>query len=151
MPEEKPRTRSDYSYFDTVDTRWNDNDTYGHMNNVIYYELFDTVINRYLIKFGNLDIKNGDIAGIIPETHCKYRKPVRFPDKLDVGLKVTRLGKSSVTYDSALFRPEESDASAECYFVHVFVNRAQQGQPVQIPGDLRAALAQLSTKGPDSL
>ena len=91
MPEEKQRTRSDYSYFDTVDTRWNDNDTYGHLNNVIYYELFDTVINRYLIKFGNLDIKNGDIAGIIPETHCKYRKPVRFPDKLDVGLKVTRL------------------------------------------------------------
>ena len=80
MPEEQPRTRSDYSYFDTVDTRWNDNDTYGHMNNVIYYELFDSVINRYLIKFGNLDIKNGDIAGIIPETRCKYRKPVRYPD-----------------------------------------------------------------------
>ena len=113
------------------------------MNNVVYYELFDSVINRYLIEHGSLDIKNGEIAGIIPETHCKYRKPVRFPDRLDVGLKVTKLGRSSVVYDSAIFRKDDDDASAECYFVHVFVNRKEQGKTVEIPALLRTALSKL--------
>ena len=126
-----------------MDTRWNDNDVYGHMNNVIYYELFDSVINRYLIEYGSLDIKNGEIAGIIPETHCKYRKPVRFPDRVDIGLKVTRLGNSSVVYDSAIFRKGDDDASAECHFVHIFVNRKEQGKTVEIPPFLRNALNQL--------
>ena len=143
MQQEIPRKRSDYRYFDTMDTRWNDNDVYGHMNNVIYYELFDSVINRYLIEYGSLDIKNGEIAGIIPETHCKYRKPVRFPDRVDIGLKVTRLGNSSVVYDSAIFRKGDDDASAECHFVHIFVNRKEQGKTVEIPPFLRNALTQL--------
>ena len=144
MQQNIPRKRSDYWYFDTIDTRWNDNDIYGHLNNVTYYELVDSVINRYLIEQGSLDIKHGEIAGIIPETRCKYRKPVRFPDRLDVGLKVTRLGNSSVVYDSAVFRKEDDDASAECYFVHVFVSRRKQGQTVQIPTTLRTALTKLS-------
>jgi acyl-CoA thioester hydrolase len=143
MNRDLPRKRSDYWYFDTMDTRWNDNDVYGHMNNAIYYELFDSVINRYLIEHGSLDIRSGKIAGIIPETRCKYRKPVRFPDRLDVGLKVTRLGSSSVVYDSAIFRTEDDDASAECHFVHVFVSRRKQGKTVKIPSTLRTALTKL--------
>ncbi len=143
MKENKPRQRADYQYFDQVDTRWNDNDIYGHMNNVVYYEMFDSVINRYLITEGCLNISNGPTAGIIPETRCRYHKPLRFPDKLDVGLRVTRLGKSSVVYDSSIFRIQDDDAAAECYFVHVFVDRKQQDRPVPIPDSVRLALAKI--------
>ncbi len=143
MKENKPRQRADYQYFDQVDTRWNDNDIYGHMNNVVYYEMFDSVINRYLITEGCLNISNGPTAGIIPETRCRYHKPLRFPDRLDVGLRVTRLGKSSVVYDSSIFRIQDNDAAAECYFVHVFVDRKQQDRPVPIPDSVRIALAKI--------
>jgi len=143
MKENKPRQRADYQYFDQVDTRWNDNDIYGHMNNVVYYEMFDSVINRYLITEGCLNISNGPTAGIIPETRCRYHKPLRFPDRLDVGLRVTRLGKSSVVYDSSIFRIRDNDAAAECYFVHVFVDRKQQDRPVPIPDSVRIALAKI--------
>ena len=143
MKENKPRQRADYQYFDQVETRWNDNDIYGHMNNVVYYEMFDSVINRYLITEGCLDISDGPTAGIIPETRCRYHKPLRFPDRLDVGLRVTRLGKSSVVYDSSIFRIQDNDAAAECYFVHVFVDRKQQDRPVPIPDSVRIALAKI--------
>ncbi len=143
MKENKPRQRADYQYFDQVDTRWNDNDIYGHMNNVVYYEMFDSVINRYLITAGCLNISNGPTAGIIPETRCRYHKPLRFPDRLDVGLRVTRLGKSSVVYDSSIFRIRDNDAAAECYFVHVFVDRKQQDRPVPIPDSVRIALTKI--------
>ena len=143
MKENKPRQRADYQYFDQVETRWNDNDIYGHMNNVVYYEMFDSVINRYLITEGCLNISNGPTAGIIPETRCRYHKPLRFPDKLDVGLRVTRLGRSSVVYDSAIFRIQDNDAAAECYFVHVFVDRKQQDRPVPIPDSVRIALEKI--------
>jgi acyl-CoA thioester hydrolase len=136
-----PRRRGDYTYFHTIETRWNDNDVYGHMNNVVYYEMFDSVINRYLIGEGGLDIVNGSALGIIPETRCRYRKPLHFPDVLDVGLRVTRLGRSSVVYDAAMFRQGDDDAAAECHFVHVFVDRADQGRTVPIPNSVRAALA----------
>ena len=139
----EPRQRSDYHYFDRLETRWNDNDIYGHMNNVVYYEMFDSVINRYLITEGGLDIINGSTAGIIPETRCRYHKPIRFPDKLDIGLRVTRLGKSSVVYDSAIFRLEDDDAAAECYFVHVFVDRKRQNRAVPIPDSVRTALTKI--------
>ena len=143
MKENKPRQRADYQYFDQVETRWNDNDIYGHMNNVVYYEMFDSVINRYLITEGCLDISDGPTAGIIPETRCRYHKPLRFPDRLDVGLRVTRLGKSSVVYDSSIFRIQDNEAAAECYFVHVFVDRKQQDRPVSIPDSVRIALAKI--------
>ena len=113
------------------------------MNNVVYYEMFDSVINRYLITEGHLDIVGGSTAGIIPETRCRYRKPLRFPDKLDVGLRVTRLGKSSVVYDSSIFRLEDNDAAAECYFVHIFVDRKRQDRAVPIPDSVRAALTKI--------
>ena len=113
------------------------------MNNVVYYEMFDSVINRYLITEGCLNISNGPTAGIIPETRCRYHKPLRFPDRLDVGLRVTRLGKSSVVYDSSIFRIRDNDAAAECYFVHVFVDRKQQDRPVPIPDSVRIALAKI--------
>ncbi len=143
MSEDVPRRRADYQYFDRVETRWNDNDIYGHVNNVVYYEMFDSVINRYLIGEGGLDIVNGPVLGIIPETRCRYRKPLRYPDILDIGLRVTRLGRSSVVYDAAMFKMDEDDAAAECYFVHVFVDRAEQDRTVPIPDPLRAALARL--------
>jgi len=143
MKQTDPRKRGDYQYFDRLATRWNDNDIYGHMNNVVYYEIFDSVINRYLIVKGGLDIINGSTAGIIPETRCRYHKPIRFPETLDIGLRVTRLGRSSVVYDSAIFRPDDDDAAADCHFVHVFVDRTQQNRAVPIPDSVRAALTKI--------
>lgn len=143
MADDAPRQRADYRYFRQVETRWNDNDVYGHLNNVVYYELFDSVINRFLIDEGGLDVFNGAAIGVIPETRCKYRKALRYPDILDVGLRVTRLGRSSVIYDSAMFRLGENDAAAECHFVHVFVERDNQDQTTPIPDTVRAALAEI--------
>jgi len=143
MKENAPRLRSSYKYFHQTETRWNDNDIYGHMNNVVYYEIFDSVINRYLITEGNLNISCGSIAAIIPETRCRYHKPLRFPDTLDIGLRVSRLGNTSVIYDSAIFQIGDNTAAAECHFVHVFVDRHQQNQPVAIPDTVRKALEKI--------
>ena len=143
MEKPEPRLRSDYKYFHQAETRWNDNDIYGHMNNVVYYEIFDSVINRYLITEGNLNISSGSVAAIIPETRCQYHKPLRFPDILDIGLRVSRLGNTSVTYDSSIFQIGDNTAAAECHFVHVFVDRHQQNQPVSIPNTVRKALKKI--------
>jgi len=143
-PVPAPRTRADYLFFRQIPTRWNDNDVYGHMNNVAYYEMFDTVINRFLIEEGGLDIFTAATIGIVPETRCRYRKPLRYPDVLDAALAVARLGRTSVTYDIALFRQGEDDAAAEGHFVHVFVNRSDQARAVPIPDQIRAALARIA-------
>ena len=143
MKRANPKERSDYRHFDQMETRWNDNDIYGHMNNVVYYEIFDSVINRYLVKKGKLNITSGPVAAIIPETRCLYHKPLRFPETLDIGLRVSRLGNSSVVYDSSIFRCNENTAAAECHFVHVFVDRTQQDRPLTIPKTVREALEKI--------
>jgi acyl-CoA thioester hydrolase len=142
MNDRPPETRERYPHFSPVPTRWMDNDVYGHVNNVVYYAYFDTVINRYLIAEGGLDIAGGAVIGLCVDSRCSYRKPVAFPDDLDAGLRVAKLGRSSVTYDIGIFRQGEDAAAAEGSFVHVFVDRATR-KSVPIPDGLRGALARL--------
>lgn len=141
------RPRSAYPHFVVVPTRWMDNDIYGHVNNVVYYSYFDTVINRYLIAEGGLDITNGKVIGVVAESHCRYMRGIAFPVDIDAGLLVGKLGRSSVRYEIGLFSRNEPDAIAEGYFVHVFVDRASR-RPVAIPGKLREALERLLISSP---
>jgi acyl-CoA thioester hydrolase len=136
------RARSEYPHFDVVPTRWMDNDIYGHVNNVVYYSYFDTVINRYLIAEGGLDIATGEVIGVVAESHCRYLRGLAFPTEIDAGLGVGKLGRSSVRYDLGLFARGENIPAAEGYFVHVFVDRKSR-RPVPIPAKLRAALERL--------
>lgn len=140
-----PAVRSPHAsfpHFMPLTTRWMDNDVYGHVNNVQYYSYFDTAVNHYLIKAGWLDINHGDVVGLVVETRCTYHASVAFPDELEVGLRVERLGNSSVRYGIGIFRKGETEAAAEGYFVHVYVDRASNA-PVKLPESLRAVLAPL--------
>jgi acyl-CoA thioester hydrolase len=135
-------TRADFPHLLEIQTRWNDNDLYGHVNNVVYYAYFDTVINRYLIEAGGLDIHGGAI-GVCVESQCRYLKSIAFPERLEAGLRVAKLGKSSVTYELGIFAAGSPDLCAIGSFVHVFVDRATR-RPVPIPDRVRAALERLS-------
>jgi len=140
---EEPRvTRDRYRHYIVIPTRWMDNDVYGHVNNVVYYSYFDTVINRYLIGEGGLDIAAGEVIGIAAESHCRYRQAVAFPKDIDAGLAVSKLGRSSVRYEVGLFPQGEEEIAAEGWFVHVFVDRATR-RPTPIPERLREALSRL--------
>jgi acyl-CoA thioester hydrolase len=121
-----------------------DNDVYGHVNNALYYAFFDTAINEYLISEGGLDIREGVVIGLAVETHCRFLRPVAFPAALEVGLRVGKLGTSSVRYELAVFTGGEELAAADGYFVHVFVDRERR-TPVAIPPAIRAALERLLT------
>src|SRR5437763_8009717 len=126
------RTRADYRYFLAIATRWMDNDVYGHVNNVTYYSYFDTLVNEHLIRAGGLDFIADPAIGVVVETGCVFRKSLSFPEIIDAGLAVTKLGRSSVVYEIALFRQADDDAAALGRFVHVWVDRATQ-RPVAIP------------------
>jgi acyl-CoA thioester hydrolase len=119
-----------------------DNDIYGHVNNVTYYSYFDTVINRYLIDAGGLDIQSAPIIGIAAETQCRFRRPFAYPEPVDAGLRVAHLGTSSVRYEVGLFGSDEDEARAEGYFVHVFVERGAS-KPAPIPARIRSALERI--------
>lgn len=143
MPEQPKHLRRDYKHFQSITTRWHDNDIYGHVNNVVYYGFFDTAVNNYLIRQGGLDIQDGDIVGFVVSSACDYFASIAYPDLIEVGLRVARLGNSSVQYELAIFREGEQEACAAGRFVHVFVDRASN-HPTAIPGRLRAALEALS-------
>ncbi|MSP89988.1 MAG: acyl-CoA thioesterase [Alphaproteobacteria bacterium] len=146
MAEDVIETRARYRHFLSIPTRWMDNDNYGHVNNVTYYSYFDTVVNAYLIREGGLDIHASPVVGYVVETQCRYRKPISFPETIDAGLRVGKLGNSSVRLEIAIFRQGEDDAAASGYFVHVWVDRATN-KPVSIPGPIRAALERLKPAG----
>jgi acyl-CoA thioester hydrolase len=131
-----------YPHRFAIQTRWKDNDVYGHVNNVEYYSYFDTAINAWLIREGGLDIERGEVIGLCVESHCEYRAALTFPETIEVGLRVGRLGKSSVRYELGIFRESTDEAAAEGHFVHVFVDRENR-RPVPIPPQLRAALERL--------
>ena len=143
---ESEATRAVYGHWLEIPTRWMDNDVYGHVNNVVYYSYFDTVINAYLIQAGNLDIERGPVIGLCVESQCRYFKPLAFPDRIDAGLRVARLGSSSVRYVVGLFRAGDDEPAAAGYFVHVFVDRAER-RPTPIPEPMRSALARLARAG----
>jgi acyl-CoA thioester hydrolase len=135
--------RDDYGHWLAIPTRWNDNDIYGHVNNVEYYAFFDTVINAYLIREGGLDIHAGPVIGLCAESHCSFKAAIEFPDTIDAGLRVGKLGTSSVRYEIGLFAQGSAEPAAEGWFVHVFVDRAER-RPAPIPDGIRAALARLA-------
>ncbi len=142
MPSPTPQQKRDYPHRLPIPTRWMDNDIYGHVNNVVYYSYFDTVINRFLIDEGGLDIQAGAVIGLCVESRCAYLRALAFPDALEAGLRVAHLGRSSVRYEVAIFTAGDDAAAAQGDFVHVFVDRATR-RPVELPAGLRAALARL--------
>lgn len=137
-----PSPRSHYPRFSRIETRWSDNDVYGHVNNVVYYSYFDTVVNRWLIEAGALDIHGGSVIGLVVETQCHYFAPLAFPQTLDAGLRVAHLGRSSVRYEIGLFAQGDEHCAAAGHFVHVYVDRASR-KPVPLPAAVRAALEPL--------
>jgi acyl-CoA thioester hydrolase len=139
--EAAPR-RDVYPHFLSIPTRWMDNDIYGHVNNVVYLSYFDTLVNEHLIRAGGLDIHHGPAIGLVVETSCRFHKPLSFPDVIDAGLRVARLGNASVRYEIALFRQQEEEPAATGHFVHVWVDRADR-RPTPVPERVRAALAGL--------
>jgi acyl-CoA thioester hydrolase len=137
-----PQPRDTYRHYQAIPTRWGDNDVYGHVNNVVYYSFFDTVVNQYLIEQRVLNIEKSTIIGLVVETQCQYFAPISFPDVVHAGLRVAKVGNSSVRYEIGLFRNEEKMASAQGYFVHVYVDRASR-RSTALPADMRAALQKL--------
>jgi acyl-CoA thioester hydrolase len=131
--------RDDYKRFQAITTRWHDNDIYGHVNNVTYYSYFDSAVNSYLIEVGGLDIHGGDAVGFVVSSSCDYFASIAFPERIELGLRVGKLGNSSVQYELAVFKEGEEQACAAGRFIHVFVDR-ESNRPVPIPAELRAAL-----------
>jgi acyl-CoA thioester hydrolase len=142
MNRPRPETRDRYRHLQQIPTRWMDNDVYGHINNVVYYSYFDTAVNQYLIEQGALDIQTSLVVGLVVETSCQYFNPIAFPDLVTTGLRVARIGTSSVRYEIGVFRNEQVEAAAQGYFVHVYVDRGS-GRPVPLPATLRAALEKI--------
>jgi acyl-CoA thioester hydrolase len=138
----QPEGRAGYKAFRAITTRWMDNDAYGHVNNVVYYSWFDTVVNAHLIEQGALDIHQGGTIGLVIETQCNYFAPVAFPQAVEAGLRVARIGNSSVRYEVGLFLAGEPLTVAKGHFVHVYVDRATR-RPVPLPPALKAVLESL--------
>ena len=137
-----PDRRESYRHFHRITTRWMDNDAYGHVNNVVYYSWFDTVVNEYLVRQGVLDIAGGQVIGLVVETQCRYFTELAFPQPVDLGLRIGRLGNSSVRYEIGVFAEGEPGASAQGHFIHVYVDRATR-RPTSLPAPLRAALERI--------
>jgi acyl-CoA thioester hydrolase len=137
-----PQPRSAYAHFGTISTRWMDNDIYGHVNNVTYYSYFDSAVNRYLIEAGVLDIHNGKVIGLVVETHCNYFAPLAFPRNVEAGIRVTKIGSSSVRYEIGLFDEGQPESAASGHFVHVYVDRATR-RPTSLPPDFALAVQKL--------
>ena len=138
------KKKNEYNYIDRVDTRFGDNDIFGHLNNVIYYSLFDSVINRFLIKKCNYNPIKSKIVAISPETRCIFRKSFSYPEPILAGLSTFKIGNTSVIYDIALFDVKNKTAYAEGYFVHVFVKRENMKEKVSIPKKIRKQLIKIS-------
>lgn len=138
-----PERRSAYKAFRTITTRWMDNDVYGHVNNVVYYSWFDTAVNAFLIERGALDIHTGQTIGLVIETQCNYFASLAFPQTIEAGIRVARLGNSSVRYEVGLFAQGEELAAAQGHFIHVYVDRMTR-RPVPLPEPLRTVLETLA-------
>lgn len=131
MSKPTPNTRESYPHHLTIPTRWADNDIYGHVNNSVYYFYFDTVVNKWLVDTGLLDVGNSETVGLVVETGCSYFAPIAFPDIVVAGLRISKIGNSSVRYEIGLFRNAETSASAQGHFVHVYVDEASR-RPVSL-------------------
>ncbi len=139
-PQAEPR--SAYKVFRTISTRWMDNDMYGHVNNVVYYSWFDTAVNAYLIEQGVLDVHHGETIGLVVETQCHYFSPLAFPQTVEAGIRVAKLGRSSVRYEVGLFAQGEPLSAAKGHFVHVYVDKSTR-RPSPLPAQLKTTLETL--------
>ena len=139
----QPEGRDAYKAFRSISTRWMDNDVYGHVNNVVYYSWFDTAVNATLIEHGVLDIHGGQTIGLVIETQCNYFAPLAFPQPIDAGIRVAKLGTSSVRYEVGLFAEGEPLTAAKGHFVHVYVDRETR-RPVPLPAPLKQFLETLT-------
>ena len=137
------RGRDQYRWFTRVAMRWSDNDAYGHVNNTVYYQWFDTAVNSWLIEAGLLDFEEGDPIGLVVETGCTYFAPLSFPGDVDIGIALDRLGTSSVTYRIGVFGKDSGEPSAEGHFTHVHVGRADR-RPVPVPDSWRSKMEELA-------
>jgi acyl-CoA thioester hydrolase len=140
----KNAQRTEFPHFLAIPTRWMDNDIYGHVNNVVYYSYFDTAVNQFLIERGVLDIHKGEIVGFVVDSGCAYFSSISFPDTIHAGIRVAKLGNSSVHYEIALYRNDDPLPCAAGHFVHVYVDR-QTNRPVSVPDAIRTILATLAT------
>lgn len=140
-----PTHISEYNYFCQLSTRWNDNDIYGHMNNIIYYALFDTAVNKWLIKNKLIDIKNGQNIGLIVQSGCNYFSSFEYPENINAGIRVTKIGKSSVRYEVGLFKEKEELSSADGFFIHVYVDR-KTNKPIALDYNFKNTLDTIFVK-----
>jgi acyl-CoA thioester hydrolase len=145
MAKTQPDTRSAYTVFRPISTRWADNDAYGHVNNVVYYSWFDTAVNAHLIEQGVLDVVTSDSIGLVVETHCNYFSALAFPQPIEAGIRVGHCGVSSVRYEIGIFAENLALASAQGHFVHVYVDRTSR-RPVPLPEKLKTLLEKLTCK-----
>jgi len=137
-----PNHRDRYRAFRKIPTRWSDNDMYGHVNNVVYYGWFDTVVNALLIERGALDIHHGDSIGFVVETQCNYFAPLAFPQTVEAGISIAHAGRSSIRYEIGLFAESSPTAAAQGHFVHVYVDRVTQ-RPVALSQALKSLVDEL--------
>ena len=135
-------TRADFRHFRTLPTRWMDNDVYGHVNNVVYYSYIDTAVNRFLIDEAGLDFVNGNVICIVAETSCRFHSAFTYPEDVTTALAISRLGRSSVRYEIALFGAEDEAARADGHYIHVFVDRETM-RPIAMPDTFREAFTPL--------
>jgi acyl-CoA thioester hydrolase len=142
MTRTPPPRRAAFRRFHPISTRWMDNDVFGHLNNVVYYSLFDTAVNAFLLERDLIEIRGTDPVFVVVETMCRYHRELAYPDQATVGLRVGRIGSSSVRYELGVFRNDEEEAAADGHFVHVLVKRGEM-RPLPIPPAMRAALAEL--------
>lgn len=143
MNREAPAARSEFKVWRSFTTRWADNDAYGHVNNTIFYQWFDSAVNAWLVEQGLLDIQQGDPIALVVETRCSYFAPLAFPEPVEIGLALANLGRSSVRYRLGVFAVDADTAAAHGEFVHVLVDRASR-RPVALPDDWRRALEAVS-------
>jgi acyl-CoA thioester hydrolase len=143
MTRAAPNLRENYPHHLKIQTRWADNDVYGHVNNSVYYFYIDTVVNRYLIDNGLLEIGKSEVIGLAVESGCNFFSPVSFPDTLTAGLRVAKMGTSSVRYEVGLFRNDEKTAAAQGFFVHVYVDEKTR-KSVPISDKMRKTLAEIT-------
>ena len=139
----QPESRSAFKVFRRIDTRWMDNDVYGHVNNVVYYSWFDTAVNAHLIEQGALDIHHGQTIGLVVETHCNYFAPLAFPQVVEAGIRVAKMGGSSVRYEIGLFAQGEDLCAARGHFVHVYVDHQSRRPVTALPLNLKQVLEKL--------
>ena len=143
MSRPAPEPRSAYRHFQAMPTRWADNDVYGHVNNSVYYFFFDTLVNQWLVEQGLLEVGQSEIVGLVVQTGCDFFAPIAFPDVIHGGLRVSRIGSSSVTYEIGLFKNDDDQCAAKGHFVHVYVNEESR-RPVPLTEDMRDKLMALT-------